>query len=195
MDLTINFSGDHMYATIKGTVSSVKPSHIVIENNGIGYLILSPYPYQYHIGDEITCFVHHYIREDVDALYGFDTYDSKALFLKLIGVSGIGPKSALSILASPNVDETMYAIETGNIKFLTKFPGIGTKSAQQIILDLKGKLVNEEDGLIPAQEDDVTQALLALGYSKTEIRKTLKKINSDQSVEDMIKQALQLLIK
>ncbi len=184
-----------MYATIKGIVTSVKPSHIVIENNGIGYLVLSPYPYQYHMGDEVTCFIHHYIREDTNALYGFDTSESKDLFLKLIGVSGIGPKSALSILASPNVDETMYAIESGNVKFLTKFPGIGTKTAQQIILDLKGKLVSEEDTLFPAQEDDVTQALLALGYSKTEIRKTLKKINPDQSVEDMIKQALQTLIK
>ena len=195
MDLIFRLLGDNMYATIKGIVSSIKPSHIVVENHGIGYLILSPYPYQYHIGQEVTCFIHHYVREDMNALYGFDTYESKELFLKLIGVSGIGPKSALSILASPNVDETMYAIETGNVKFLTKFPGIGTKSAQQIILDLKGKLVNEDDGLFPTQEDDVTQALLALGYSKAEIKKTLKKIDPDQSVENMIKKALQLLIK
>lgn len=184
-----------MYATITGKITSVKPSHIVIENQGIGYLVLSPYPYHYHIGEEVTCFVHHYIREDINALYGFDTYESKELFLQLISVSGIGPKSALSILASPNIDETIYAIDTGNVKYLTKFPGIGTKSAQQIILDLKGKLVSEEDTLFPTQEDDVTQALLALGYSKAEIKKTLKKINPDQTVEAMIKQALQLLIK
>lgn len=193
--LTFRLTGDFMYATIKGIVTSIKPSHIVLENQGIGYLILSPYPYQYHIGEEITCHVHHYIREDINALYGFDTYESKSLFLQLISVSGIGPKSALSILASPNIEETIYAIETGNVKFLTKFPGIGTKSAQQIILDLKGKLVNEEDTLFPTQEDDVTQALIALGYSKTEIKKIMKKINPDQTVEDMIKQALQLLIK
>lgn len=184
-----------MYATIKGTVTSIKPNHIVIENQGIGYLVLSPYPYQYHIGDEVQCFTHHYVRDDINALYGFSTYESKELFLKLIGVSGIGPKSALSILASPNVDETMYAIESGNVKFLTKFPGIGKKSAQQIILDLKGKLVNEDDQLFPSQEDDATQALLALGYSKTEVRKTLKKIDPDQAVETIIKKALQLLIK
>ena len=184
-----------MYATIKGVVTSVRPNHIVVENHGIGYLILSPYPFQYHVGEEVTCFVHHYIREDINALYGFDTYERKQLFLKLIGVSGIGPKSALSILASPNVDETMYAIESGDIKYLTKFPGIGTKTAQQIILDLKGKLVNEEDQQSPEQKDDVTEALLALGYSKTEIKKTLKKVDPDQSVEAMIKSALQLLIK
>lgn len=192
---TFSEVGNVMYASIRGNITSVKPNHIVIENNGIGYLVLSPYPYQYHIGEEVTCFIHHYVREDINSLYGFSTYQSKELFLKLISVSGIGPKSALSILASPNVDETMFAIESGNVKFLTKFPGIGMKTAQQIILDLKGKLVNEEDTLFPTQDDDVTQALLALGYSKNEIKKTLKKINSEQAVEDMIKQALQLLIK
>ena len=184
-----------MYATISGTVKSVRPSHIVLENQGIGYLILSPYPYNYHIGEERTCFIHHYVREDMNQLYGFDTYESKELFLKLLSVSGIGPKSALSILASPKIDETIYAIDTGNVKYLTQFPGIGTKSAQQIILDLKGKLVTEDESLFPTQEDDVSQALLALGYSKTEIKKILKKIDPDQSVEVMIKQALQLLIK
>ena len=113
----------------------------------------------------------------------------------MIGVSGIGPKSALSILASDQIDDIIMAIEASDVKFLTKFPGIGPKSAQQIILDLKGKLVIDELELIPNQESDVSQALTALGYSKTEIKKVLKKVNPDQSVEMMIKDALKLLMK
>ncbi len=149
-----------MYAFVKGVVTLVKPSYIVIESYGVGYLVLSPTPYDYKVGDDAVCYTHHYIREDTNALYGFKSIESKELFVKLISVSGIGPKSA-----------------------------------QQIILDLKGKLVLDELELIPSQESDVSQALSALGYSKTEIRKVMKKIDMDLSVEQMIKEALKLLMK
>ncbi|MDO9629743.1 MAG: Holliday junction branch migration protein RuvA, partial [Acholeplasmataceae bacterium] len=125
----------------------------------------------------------------------FSSLESKELFIRLIGVSGIGPKSALSILATDAINDIIIAIEEGNVKYLTKFPGIGIKSAQQIILDLKGKLVDADDELIPTQKNDVEDALSALGYSKVEIRKVMKKIDLDQPVEKMIKQALQLLLK
>lgn len=185
-----------MYAYIKGIVTTIKPSHIVVENNQVGFMILSPYPFSYHLDEEVIVYTHHYVRDDAILLYGFNTIEAHDLFIKLISVSGIGPKSALSILATDQVDETILAIENADIKFLTKFPGIGSKSAQQIILDLKGKLVTaEDDQLLPTNESDVSEALSALGYNKTEIRKILKKVNQDQSVEDMIKQALQLLIK
>jgi len=140
-------------------------------------------------------YTHHYVREDIDNLYGFISLESKELFIRLIGVSGIGPKSALSILATDQIQETILAIEEGNVKYLMKFPGIGLKSAQQIILDLKGKLIQDEDELIPTSKNDVEDALNALGYSKTEIRKVMKKLDHDQAVEVMIKQALQMLIK
>ncbi|PKK92963.1 MAG: Holliday junction branch migration protein RuvA, partial [Tenericutes bacterium HGW-Tenericutes-6] len=112
-----------------------------------------------------------------------------------ISVSGIGPKSALSILATDAINDIILAIEEGNAKYLTKFPGIGLKSAQQIILDLKGKLVETDDELIPTHKNDVEDALSALGYSRTEIRKVLKKVNQDLPVEDMIKEALKLFMK
>lgn len=184
-----------MYAYIEGVIKEIKPSYLVIENQGIGYLIISPNPYSYHVGENIRIYTHHYVREDINSLYGFKSLESKELFIRLIGVSGIGPKSALSLLATDQIHDVILAIEEGNVKYLTKFPGIGTKTAQQIILDLKGKLVEDEDELIPTQRNDVEDALSALGYSKVEIRKVLKKIDLDQSVETMIKQALQLLIK
>jgi len=185
----------NMYAYLKGKVKAIKPTHIVIENHDIGYKILSPYPYQYHMEEDVIVYTYHYIREDAFNLYGFNSIEGLNLFVQLISVSGIGPKSALSMLATDQVDDTILAIENADVKFLTKFPGIGSKSAQQIILDLKGKLVEDEQSLIPSFESDVTQALSALGYNKTEIRKVMKKVDLDLSIEQMIKQALQLLIK
>lgn len=184
-----------MYAYIEGIIKEIKPSYVVIENHGIGYLIISPNPYSYHMGEEIRIYTHHYVREDLDNLYGFKSLESKELFIKLISVSGIGPKSALSLLASDQINDIVLAIEESNVKFLTKFPGIGQKSAQQIILDLKGKLIEDEDELIPTHKNDTVDALSALGYSNVEIKKVMKKIDQDQPVQEMIKQALQLLMK
>jgi holliday junction DNA helicase RuvA len=184
-----------MYQYLDGIIKDVKPSYIVLENHHIGYLIISPNPYLYKLDEEVRVFVHHYVREDLINLYGFRTLESKELFLRLISVSGIGPKSALSILAADQINDTILAIEEGNIKYLTKFPGIGIKTAQQIILDLKGKLIEEDDELIPSNKNDLIDALSALGYSKVEIRKVMKKMDLDQAVEVLIKQALQLLMK
>ena len=184
-----------MYAYIEGIITEIKPSYIVVENTGIGYLIISPNPYGYHVNDSVRIYTHHYVREDINHLYGFKSLESKELFIRLIGVSGIGPKSALSILASDAIKDIIFAIEEGNVKYLTKFPGIGIKSAQQIILDLKGKLVDVSDELVPSHGNDVEDALSALGYSKLEIKKVMKKIDPDQPVEVMIKSALQMLIK
>lgn len=184
-----------MYAYIEGTISEIKPSHVIIENQGVGYLIITPNPYTYKVGEAIKIFTHHYVRQDIMNLYGFRSPESKDLFIRFLSVPGIGPKSALSLLATDQTHDLILAIEESNVKYLMKFPGIGMKSAQQIILDLKGKLVEEEMELIPTHTSDVEDALSALGYSKTEIRKVMKKLDGDQPVEIMIKQALQLLIK
>lgn len=185
-----------MYATISGIIKQIRPTHIVIENQGIGYLIVTPNPYVYHLDAEIQVFTHHYVREDINTLYGFPSYEAKELFIKLIGVSGIGPKSALSILATDDLNEVVMAIEEGHVKLLTKYPGIGTKSAQQIILDLKGKLIDVgEQELIPTPKNDAQDALLALGYSKVEVTKVLKKVDLDQPVETIVKDALKQLLK
>lgn len=184
-----------MYSYIVGTLTEIEPSHIVLDNQGVGYLIVTPNPYSYTIGNSVKMFVHHHVREDQDTLYGFDTKEARRLFQDLISVSGIGPKSALSILASGKPEQIEYAIENQDVKFLTKFPGIGPKSAQQIILDLKGKLDKKALEINVNQKDEVQEALLALGYSPSELKKVLSKIDPSLTIEKRIKQALQLMIK
>src|SRR5690554_467772 len=186
-----------MYRYIKGTVTQVNPQHIVVENNGIGYLILSPILYQYKIGQEATLVTYLHVREDIMALYGFKDDETLNLFLKLISVSGIGPKSAMSIVAFDDTTKIITAIETGDAKYLTKFPGIGMKSAQQIILDLKGKLVTDELDVLLVSDNakDVTAALEALGYNKKEIAKAVKQVNFDQNLDKALKDALAILLK
>ena len=131
-----------MYDFIKGTVDYVGPEYIVIENNGIGYQIMTPNPFVFtKKGNEsATVYIYHYVREDIAALYGFGSREEKALFTKLLNVTGIGPKGALAILASGQVEQVVQAIENEDEKFLVKFPGVGKKTARQMILDLKGKL-------------------------------------------------------
>lgn len=183
-----------MYATITGKVTSVKPNYVVLENNKIGYLIISPRPFSYKLGEESKVYIHHYVRDDINNLYGFESEEQKDLFISLISVSGIGPKTALSILASGAVNDVINAIETSDVKYLTKFPGIGKKSAAQIILDLKGKLVEDVEELLPV-DSDAELALLSLGYNKREVKKALGKVDPDLPVEEQIKKAFTLLLK
>lgn len=184
-----------MYAYVMGMISEIEPTHVVVDNQGVGFLIVTPNPYIYHVGESVKMFVHHHVREDQDTLYGFDSKEARHLFQDLISVSGIGPKSALSILASGKPDQIEYAIENQDVKFLTKFPGIGPKSAQQIILDLKGKLDKKALEVGIYQKDEVQEALMALGYSTAELRKVLSKLDPTLSTEKRIKQALQMMIK
>lgn len=183
-----------MYGYIKGVVAYIEPTHIIVDNNGIGYLIITPNSYRYKKDEEVIVYTHHYVRDDINNLYGFPTLSEKELFIKLIGVKGIGPKSALSILASGESDKIIYAIEMEDVIYLRQFPGIGPKSAQQIILDLKGKLASDvvilTDTLLEARE-----ALRALGYSRTNINRALKDVDSEQTTEEVVKQALAYLIK
>lgn len=131
-----------MYAYIKGTVELVGPEYIVVECNGIGYQILTPNPFVFSgkKGKELTIYTYQHVREDLIALYGFETQLEKKMFKKLISVSGIGPKGAMAILAFGEPEQVVRAIENEDEKFLTKFPGVGKKTARQMILDLKGKL-------------------------------------------------------
>src|SRR5690554_5730927 len=186
-----------MYAYIKGVVTKVTPQFIVIENQGIGYQILSPTPFDYQLDHETTIYTYLHVREDQHLLYGFKDEETVQLFLKLISVSGIGPKSAMSIVAYDDTERIIDAIETGDAKYLTKFPGIGMKSAQQIILDLKGKLVTDELDVLLVSDNakDVTAALEALGYNKKEIAKAVKQVNFDQNLDKALKDALAILLK
>ena len=185
-----------MYAYIIGKVTKVTPKNIILENNGIGYLLIVSNPYNFSLDSECKVYVHQYVREDIMDLYGFVSEEEKELFLKLISVNGIGPKSALSILASGTVKEVVKAIETRNDAYLRKFPGIGQKASQQIILDLQGKIDLTEVVVVNNTKlDDVEEALIALCYAKKDISKVTKKLDLSLDEAQLVKQALLLLMK
>ncbi len=180
-----------MYSYIKGIVTTIEPNNITIETSGIGYQIITPNPYEFQLNEEIKIFIHQHVREDAILLYGFLTFEEKTLFNKLLSVKGIGPKSAIAILASGHVKDIINAIELGNVKFLSKFPGIGPKASQQIILDLKGKLQLPDEKLQNSSHiEEVEDALKALGYKSKEIQRAVKKLDSSKPIETLIKEAL-----
>ena len=184
-----------MYGYICGKVVKITPKYIICDNNGIGYEIIVPNPFNYKLDTDYKIYTYQHVREDLIELYGFMEFEEKELFLKLISVSGIGPKSALSILATGTVNEICKAIESRNDLYLRKFPGIGTKASQQIILDLAGKLTFSSTGQTNSKLDDVEDALIALGYSKKEISKVISKLDANMDEGELIKEALKKLVK
>ena len=189
-----------MYAYIKGTIIEINPSNIVIDNNGIGYELVVANPYEYELKKETTVYISQQVREDSNTLYGFLTKEQKKVFLLLLKVKGVGPKSALAVLAGATSNEIISAIEKSDAVYLTKFPGIGKKSAQQIILDLQGKIDFKTEDKAQNNNDvyiqDALLALEALGYSKRELAKIDKKLASFDfgGVDEYVKQGLKLLI-
>ncbi|EKG5242536.1 Holliday junction branch migration protein RuvA [Listeria innocua] len=201
-----------MYDYIKGIVKTITPEYIVVETGQIGYQIITgnPFSFQRLEGTEAQVFLYQHVREDNISLFGFQSTEERYLFKKLLSVSGIGPKSALAIIASGDVVPLITAIETEDDVYLTKFPSVGKKTARQIILDLKGKLADvvaseivykaaENDivtGLSPQLEEAVL-ALEALGYSTRELKKVIPKMakENDLTSDAYIKLALRLMTK
>ncbi|KFZ26826.1 MAG: Holliday junction ATP-dependent DNA helicase RuvA [Candidatus Izimaplasma bacterium HR2] len=185
-----------MYSYLKGTVTEIKSNGITMDVNGVGYDVRTPNPYDYKMDEELKVFIHHYVREDAIHLYGFKTTEGKSLFIKLLSVKGIGPKSAIAILASGNVVDVIGAIDRGDAKFLTKFPGIGPKASQQIILDLKGKIDLNQDSFAKSTNiTDVEDALKSLGYKVKEITKAVKGLDGNESTDVLLKEALAQMLK
>ena len=199
-----------MYAYVKGTLTQLFPTHVVVETSGIGYEIQTPnsYRFQKYLNQDVQIFTSLIVREDAQLLYGFISEEEKDMFHSLIKVTGIGPKSALAILAASSPNEVKRAIENENDAYLTQFPGIGKKTARQIVLDLKGKVtITEEDSesllKVDVNNDEQSQvvkeamlALEALGYSKRELSKVEKVLNkqSVSSVDEAVKLGLQTLV-
>ena len=183
-----------MYNYIKGIVSEIKSTSIVVDNNGIGYEIFTPNPFAFSENSEVKVYVYQYIREDENSLYGFKKYEEKELFLKLIGVKGLGPKMALPIIAMGSINGISDAINRENILYLKKFPKIGDKLARQMILDLKGKLTIATDTIEQDIQDELLEALKGLGYKDKDIKTILPKVNKDDKLEEQIKEALRLLV-
>ena len=183
-----------MYAYIKGFIKEIESDYIVVDNNGVGYLIYTASPYSFEIDKEYTVYLYQYVREDEITLYGFKSLEEKQLFLKLISVKGLGCKMALPMLALGSPDGIIDAIERENILYLKKFPKIGDKVARQIILDLKGKLVAGEE-VSNQISDELVEALRSLGYKNADINKVVKNVDSTLDIEEQIKTALKLLLK
>lgn len=204
-----------MIAYIKGEIADISEDNLVLETNNIGYNIkistgtagLLP-----GIGEEVKIYTYTYVREDAFLLYGFLTKDDLEIFKKLITVNGIGPKGGLAILSVMSADDLRFAIIAGDAKAIAKAPGIGAKTAERVILDLRDKVsiedsfVNREAAAlkgvaagkdagvagVAVARNEAVEALAALGYSASEALKAVKQveITEDMTTEDILKQAL-----
>ena len=183
-----------MYDYIIGKVTDINYNNIVVDNNGIGYLIYVSNPYYYQEDKEYKVFLYQQIKEDDNSLYGFKSKEEKELFLKLISVKGLGCKMALPMFASGSTDGIMDAIERENILYLKKFPKIGDKVARQIILDLKGKL-NMSKEEVTVRNDELIDVLKGLGYKEKEIKGVVREVDTSKTIEEQVKEALKLLLK
>ena len=195
-----------MYEYLNGELAHILPTAIVVDVHGVGYQVVfaNPYRLQDSLKKQIKVLVQQVVREDSITLYGFISSEERELFQRLISVSGIGPKSAMSILANDDTEGFVNAVESGNVTYLTKFPGVGKKTAQQIILDLKGKFeaVPEETTKAVVSTNQATleeakEALLGLGYSAKEITKIWKSLEAaaPSTTQKALKLAFKLLMK
>lgn len=186
-----------MFAYLKGYSSYCGKDFVVIDVNGVGYKVYTANPYEFKKEESVQVFTHQVVSENEISLYGFKTIEEHDLFLNLISARGIGPKTACAILAMKDMNGLRNAIENGDAKYLCKFPKIGPKTAQQIILDLKGKLVAPAGPLFtnPSLAEAI-EALEALGYGDKELAKIRSAFKeSTASVDEIIKKGLQLLVK
>ena len=184
-----------MYSYINGIIKEITSSFIVLDNNGIGYLIYTPNPYSFKEEEEAKVYIYQHIKEEENSLYGFKTLEEKEMFLKLMSVKGIGPKMTLPILAMGSINGIIDAIERENILYLKKFPKIGDKVAKQIILDLKGKLNTNINNNNNTNTDELIEVLQGLGYKLPDIKKIIPNISLDQEIGNQVKEALRLLMK
>ena len=187
-----------MYDYIIGKITDIKNNAIVVDNNGIGYLVYVSNPYSFKLNEEYKVFIYQQIMEDANNLYGFKTIEEKKLFLKLISVKGLGCKMALPILAVGSIDGIMDAIERENVLYLKKFPKIGDKLAKQIVLDLKGKLEFIGVGISDTEvevSNELKEVLIGLGYKEKEIKPVLAKVDTSLPIEGQVKDALKLLLR
>ena len=183
-----------MYSYIKGVVTEEESNFIVLDNNGIGYHIFVANPYAYPLNEEAKVYIYDYIREDEHSLYGFSSKDERNLFLKLLGVKGVGPKLIMPMLATGSVNGIIDAIDRENILYLKKFPKVGDKVARQIILDLKGKLAQTDNAPIGGF-DELVSVLEGLGYKTNDIKKILPNMDANLEIESQVKEALKLMLK
>lgn len=203
-----------MIAYVKGELSEVTEEFIVVESNGIGYEISVPFTVINRLpamGNEVKIYTYMHVREDAMKLFGFLTKDDLKIFKLLITVNGIGPKGALGILSSITPDDLRFAVLADDVKAISKAPGIGTKTAKKLILELKDKLkleeafevrlANTEAGQADAVNlesirSEAVMALTALGYSNTDALKAVRQVEltENMTVEELLKKSLKFMM-
>ncbi len=187
-----------MIGRLAGTLIEKNPPQIMVDANGVGYVIDVPMSSFYELpalGEKITLLTHFVVREDAQLLYGFVTANERDAFRQLIKISGVGPRTALSVLSGMSVSDLTQCVAMQEPGRLTKVPGIGKKTAERLMLELKGKLTDVQLGagqaLVPDSQHDVLNALLALGYSDKEALAATKNLPLGLGLSAAIKQALQ----
>lgn len=191
-----------MIGRISGTLVANTPPRLVIDCHGVGYEVDVPMSTLYQmpaLGQTVTLLTHFVVREDAQQLFGFATDQEREAFRALIKISGIGARTALSLLSGMSVQDLAQAVTLQESGRLTKVPGIGKKTAERLLLELKGKIGADialsANNAAPDQLLEILQALLALGYSDKEAHLALKQVPSDSSVSDGIRTALKTLSK
>jgi Holliday junction DNA helicase RuvA len=189
-----------MIGKLTGTLSEKNPPQVLVDCGGVGYEVQVPMSTFYNLpalGERVSLLTHLVVREDAHLLYGFGTDAERATFRELVKISGVGPRTALSILSGMSVPELSQAITQQQAGRLVKVPGIGKKTAERLLLELKGKLGADLGamGAAPDAQSDILQALVALGYSDKEASLALKALPQDVGVSEGIKLALKALAK
>lgn len=192
-----------MIGRLNGILLEKTPPLVLIDCNGVGYECEVPMSTFYNlpaIGEKVVMLTHFVVREDAQLLYGFGSHQERATFRQLLKVNGIGAKSALSILSSLSIDELVQAVALQETAMLTRVPGVGKKTAERLLLELKDKFTIDGVAAMSANmpksaSHDVLNALLALGYNEREAMAAVKLLDKEIGVTDGIKQALKLLSK
>ena len=193
-----------MIASVRGTIKQKKDNYVIVENAGIGYKIFVSEEIlsKYGTDDEVSLYTHQYVKEDALNLFGFLDMEALDLFEKLIAVSGIGPKTALGVFAVASIADIKSAIINEDASILKKVSGIGSKTAERIVLELKNKIAGlvGHEGVRSSEEmeadSDAVDALVSLGYQAKQVREALKKIDSEiKDSGQKVKAALKLLTK
>ena len=191
-----------MIARLNGILIEKSPPQVIVDCNGVGYEVEVPMSTFYNlpdIGNKIQLLIHFVVREDAQLLYGFGSEQEKSTFKQLLKVNGIGAKSALSILSGVSIDDLVEAVSRQEVGMLTRIPGIGKKTAERLLLELKDKfgLTGTTFGVTQPKSvtHDVLNALLALGYNDREASAAVKLLEKDMTVAGGIKQALKSLSK
>lgn len=192
-----------MIGRISGTLLEKHPPLVLVDVGGVGYEIDVPMSTFYGLpalGERVVLHTQLIVREDAHQLFGFATHDERAAFRQLLKINGVGPKLALAILSGLSVSDLAHAVAIQDAARLTRIPGVGKKTAERLLLELRDKLPSAAPALLaPTEavhaENDIVNALLALGYNEREADRALKQLPKDLSVADGIRQALKLLSK